>query len=200
MIVNYQQKTAKPLQFIDKIKQIASETSLCNLIHGNGVHMGFQTIFKRYEIKYLINEKQKSDILNAIKPYMSIDGYGRTVIRNLYFYTDSYRLIRTSIEKTTYKEKLRIRSYGQATSESTVFAELKKKYKSVVYKRRISLQEQEAVSWLCNGEACQKRSQISDEIDYFMKFYDYPTPKVFLSYEREAYYLTLGGDFRVTFD
>ena len=162
--------------------------------------MAYQTVFKRYEIKYLITLKQKDIVLQAISPYMELDQYGRTTIRNIYFDTDNYRLIRRSIEKPAYKEKLRIRSYCQATPDSTVFVELKKKYEKVVYKRRISLHERDAMKWLCGEMLCPKNTQISREIDYFKEFYGELRPSVFLSYEREAYYEKGGGDFRVTFD
>ena len=114
--------------------------------------MAYQTVFKRYEIKYLITLKQKDIVLQAISPYMELDQYGRTTIRNIYFDTDNYRLIRRSIEKPAYKEKLRIRSYCQATPDSTVFVELKKKYEKVVYKRRISLHERDAMKWYENKQ------------------------------------------------
>jgi hypothetical protein len=87
--------------------------------------MAFQTVFKRYELKYMLTLEQKEKILEAMSPYMELDKYGRTTIRNIYFDTDNYRLIRRSIEKPAYKEKLRIRSYAQATADSTVFVELK---------------------------------------------------------------------------
>ena len=101
--------------------------------------MAVQTVFKRFELKYLLNAEQKERVLQAMEPYMTLDGYGRTTIRNIYFDTDNYRLVRHSIEKPVYKEKLRIRSYRQAEEDSTVFVELKKKYRKVVYKRRVSL-------------------------------------------------------------
>ncbi len=162
--------------------------------------MVFQTIFKRYEIKYCISLKQKETILKAMQPYMEIDKYGRTTIRNIYFDTDNYRLIRRSIEKPTYKEKLRVRSYAQATVDSTVFVELKKKCNGIVYKRRIAMTDAQATKWL-NGESnCPCDTQISREIDYFRRYYGNLSPKVFLSYEREAYFEKSGGSFRVTFD
>ena len=89
--------------------------------------MAFQTVFKRYELKYMLTTEQKERVLAAMTPYMKLDKYGRTTIRNLYFDTDTYLLIRRSIEKPTYKEKLRIRSYSKADADSTVFVELKKK-------------------------------------------------------------------------
>lgn len=162
--------------------------------------LAFQTVFKRYELKYMLTEEQKEKILKAMDPYMKLDKYGRTTIRNIYFDTDNYRLIRRSIEKPAYKEKMRIRSYSRADSESTVFVELKKKYKHVVYKRRISLPEQEAMEWACGVGHCRKDTQISKEIDYFLEYYKNLRPAVFLSYEREAYYSKDKSDFRVTFD
>ena len=162
--------------------------------------MAFQTVFKRYELKYMLTLEQKERVLAAMTPYMKLDKYGRTTIRNLYFDTDTYLLIRRSIEKPTYKEKLRIRSYSKADADSVVFVELKKKFKHVVYKRRISLPETEAMEWLCNEQQCHKHTQISEEVDYFLDYYKTLHPTVFLSYEREAYYSNDGGDFRVTFD
>lgn len=162
--------------------------------------MAFQTVFKRYELKYMLTLDQKEKVLAAMEPYMKIDKYGRTTIRNLYYDTDTYLLIRRSIEKPAYKEKLRIRSYSQADADSTVFVELKKKYKHVVYKRRISLFNKVAVAWLSGEKYTDKHTQISNEIDYFLGYYGTLHPTVFLSYEREAYYSTDGSDFRVTFD
>ena len=162
--------------------------------------MAFVTVFKRYELKYMLTLEQKKKIIEAISPYMELDKYGRTTIRNIYFDTDNYRLIRRSIEKPAYKEKLRIRSYDRATSDSTVFVELKKKYEKVVYKRRLPLCEQDAMAWVTRERICPFDTQISREIDYFLNFYENLKPTVFLSYEREAYYDKFGGDFRVTFD
>ena len=162
--------------------------------------MAFQTVFKRYELKYMLTLDQKEKVLAAMEPYMKLDKYGRTTIRNLYYDTDTYLLIRRSIEKPAYKEKLRIRSYSQADADSPVFVELKKKYKHVVYKRRISLPYKEAAAWLSGEKHTDKHTQISNEIDYFLGYYGTLHPTVFLSYEREAYYSTDGSDFRVTFD
>ena len=162
--------------------------------------MAFQTVFKRYELKYMLTPIQMENILEAMSPHMQLDKYGRTTIRNIYFDTDNYRLIRRSIEKPAYKEKLRIRSYSRASADGTVFVELKKKYQKVVYKRRLPLCEADAMSWVCRESPCPVNTQISREIDYFIDFYGKLKPSVFLSYEREAYYDKGGGDFRVTFD
>ena len=50
--------------------------------------MIYQTVFKRYELKYMLTELQKDRILDAISPYMELDRYKRTTIRNVYFDTD----------------------------------------------------------------------------------------------------------------
>lgn len=162
--------------------------------------MAYQSVFKRYELKYLITQAQKEKLLEAMEPYMALDQYGRTTIRNIYYDTDSYRLVRHSIEKPAYKEKLRIRSYNRAKPNSTVFVELKKKYDSVVYKRRFPLTEEDALHWVSGETRCDTQTQIADEIDYFLDYYETLHPVVFLSYEREAFYAKDGGDFRVTFD
>lgn len=162
--------------------------------------MAFQTVFKRYELKYMLTLEQKEKVLKAMEQYMKLDQYGRTTIRNLYYDTDTYLLIRRSIEKPAYKEKLRVRSYTQADSDSMVFVELKKKYKHVVYKRRVSLTEKTAMEWLSGQESGVPQMQISDEVEYFLDYYKTLRPMAFLSYEREAYYAKDESDFRVTFD
>lgn len=162
--------------------------------------MAYQTVFKRYEFKYLLTQEQKENVLHEMIPYMALDAYGRTTIRNIYFDTDNYRLARRSIERPAYKEKLRIRSYERANAHSTVFVELKKKYDSIVYKRRLSMEEEAAMRWVSGKSHCAPESQIAEEIDYFMEYYKTLHPVVFLSYEREAFFEKDGGDFRVTFD
>lgn len=169
--------------------------------------MAIQTVFRRYELKYMLDAAQKAAVLRALDGRMAIDGYGRTTIRNLYFDTPDYRLIRASVEKPVYKEKLRIRSYRRAEAGEGVFVELKKKYEGVVYKRRLVMDEASAVGWLSGGGlpsvAAQSR-QIEAEIDYFRRFYAGLAPVCFLSYAREAFAPLEGAvlpeGFRVTFD
>ena len=162
--------------------------------------MSYKSVFRRYEMKYLLTPHQLESVLSGIEPYMQIDQYGRTTIRNIYYDTDNYRLIRHSIEKPIYKEKLRVRSYGRADHDSTVFVELKKKYEQVVYKRRVALPENVAMDWLDGSIPSPADTQISREIDRFKSYYEGLRPSMFLSYEREAFFEREGGDFRVTFD
>lgn len=161
--------------------------------------MDYQNVFKRYEIKYLLDDEQRQALEKEMDGRLKIDGYGHTVIRNIYFDTDDYRLIRNSLDKPVYKEKLRIRSYKRVTGDEDVFVEIKKKYESVVYKRRIALPEKTAMRWMLEGKK-PGDSQIENEIEYFRRFYEGLKPKVFLSYEREAFYPVDGSDIRITLD
>jgi len=158
--------------------------------------MAYENVFKRYELKYTLTCAQKAQLLEVMAPHIVPDPYGRTTIRNLYYDTDDYRLIRHSLEKPIYKEKLRLRSYSRVSSGDPVFVELKKKYNGVVYKRRLSLPYRDALFWL-DGNPPPVDTQIAREIDYFLHYYPDLHPTVYLSYEREAYH---SGDFRITFD
>ncbi|MCD7728701.1 MAG: polyphosphate polymerase domain-containing protein [Clostridia bacterium] len=161
--------------------------------------MDYGDFFKRYEIKYLITDSQRERIDRALAEHAQPDRYGNTAIRNIYYDTPDYRLIRRSLEKPTYKEKLRVRSYGTPQKDGKVFVELKKKYKSVTYKRRVQCNLSEAESWL-NGDGHDICGQIPNEIDYALKFYRGLVPAVYISYDRQAFTGIQERDFRITFD
>lgn len=156
-------------------------------------------VFQRIEKKYLLTKDKYEKFLKAIEPYMSIDEYGLHTICNIYYDTDTYDLIRHSIEKPTYKEKLRLRSYGVPSKRDKVYLEIKKKYDGVVYKRRISLSLEEAERYLNHRIRPGSSNQIFNEIDYFMDYYN-PTPKLYLAYDRVAYFGKEDRSFRLTFD
>lgn len=162
--------------------------------------MAYQMTFKRYELKYLLSQREKEQVLECMAEYMKPDAYGRSTIRNIYLDTDTFRLIRRSLEKPAYKEKLRLRSYRPVGPEDPVFVELKKKYQSVVYKRRLTFPEAFVMEYFRSEKALPAHSQIASEIGYFCEYYGGLHPAVFLSYDREAYYALDGSDFRVTFD
>ncbi len=161
--------------------------------------MSDQMIFKRYEIKYMLTVEQQSVIKKFMESYMEADEHGRSTILSLYCDTPDFLLARRSMEHPAYKEKLRLRSYGLADADTTVFVELKKKYDSVVYKRRIAVAESNAVKYL-RRQSPVEDTQIGREIGYCMDHYHNLAPRVLLSYEREAFYAKDNHDFRVTFD
>ena len=162
--------------------------------------MAYQSVFQRFELKYLLTRAQKELILAAMAGRMVPDKHGAATIRNLYYDTDRYLLVRRSIEKPAYKEKLRVRSYRAAGPDDPVFVELKKKYDSVVYKRRISLPAEAAQTWLTGQSPCPVPGQIPNEIDHALQLYQTLQPRIFLSYRREAFYAADDPNFRVTFD
>ncbi len=161
--------------------------------------MANQMIFQRHELKYMISVQQQEEILKALEPYMTADKFGHSSIRNLYYDTPDFRLIRQSLDRPVYKEKLRMRSYGRAAQTQPVFVELKKKYASVVYKRRIEMPQAVALESLAFNTPMPD-SQIGREIAAFLDFYGQLAPKVFLSYDRDAFYAKDGSGFRLTFD
>lgn len=154
--------------------------------------------FQRVEKKYLLTEEKYSKLMERLEPYIQLDKYGLHTICNIYYDTDNFDLIRTSIEKPVYKEKLRLRSYGVPDKDSKVFLEIKKKCKGIVYKRRIALTLQEAGLYL-SGQKNLSGGQIEREIDYFFKFYK-PVPKMFIAYDRMAYFGKSDSSLRMTFD
>ncbi|MCD8308242.1 MAG: polyphosphate polymerase domain-containing protein [Clostridia bacterium] len=160
--------------------------------------MDYLDVFKRYEIKYLLTEDQKKHVYDALAKHARPDKYCRSQICNIYYDTPDFRLIRRSIEKPVYKEKLRVRSYGVPQKDGRVFVELKKKYNSVTYKRRVDQTLCGAQEWLSGGT--RPDSQIAKEIDYAINFYKTLAPAVFISYEREAFTGNEEKDFRITFD
>ena len=157
-----------------------------------------QSCFKRYEKKYLLTPEQYRAVRFGMAQYMKPDEHPRYSISNIYYDTENYDLIRASLEKPVYKEKLRMRSYGVPGSRDSVFVEIKKKYDEVVYKRRVTMELQNALPYL-RGARRGDGSQISREIDWFLRNYR-PEPKVFIAYDREAFAAADGGELRITFD
>lgn len=164
-----------------------------------------QEIFERYEKKYMLTMDAYRKLVPELMKHMTADRYGKYTISNIYFDTEDFRLIRESLAKPVYKEKLRLRLYGDAAEDGTVFAEIKKKYKGVVYKRRIPLSLKDARRYLVYGirPDLDRRPfterQIFREVDYMKERYGLK-PAVFIAYDRIAFAGTDDPELRVTFD
>lgn len=156
-------------------------------------------IFKRVEKKYPVDTQKKNMLLNAVSHRLVADAHGKSTVCSLYLDTPDRLLIRNSITATTYKEKLRLRSYGTPKSDTEIFFEIKKKYKGVVYKRRVKMPLSVAEEYIRTGKMPIK-SQIMSEIDYTMRFYRSPMPSMLIAYEREAYFSKDDDGLRITFD
>ena len=159
-----------------------------------------QEIFKRVEKKYIVTDEQQEELVRAMTGRAAADNYGLTTICNIYYDTPDHQLIRTSMEKPVYKEKLRIRSYGVPTKDSKVFVELKKKYKGVVYKRRVDMSLIDSNEFVNFGVCPGKNPQIEKEIEYFLNYYHDIGPAMYLSYDRIAFAGVDNPDLRITFD
>lgn len=158
-----------------------------------------QNIFKRYEKKYKITREQYQELISRMITKVIPEQYGKHTICNVYLDTDDFQLIRNSLEKPPYKEKLRLRSYGTPKAEDVVYLELKKKYDGIVYKRRVMMNYSDAYRYLYQGVRPPMDSQILREIDYALQFYQ-ACPAVYLAYERLAFYGRENPELRITFD
>ncbi len=156
-------------------------------------------VMKRYEMKYIMSPEQTGYFKESVAGHMKIDKFGLTSIASLYYDTPNYRLIRTSVEKPPFKEKIRLRSYGIATDTSPVFLELKRKAYGIVYKRRV-----QSTIPLVNkffygeGDICAG-GQINREITTFRDYYQTLVPACLIVYDRVAYFQP-DGDLRLTID
>lgn len=162
--------------------------------------MAFGVTFKRYEKKYLLNPYQYSALKAEIDKRFDPDKYGETKICNLYLDTSDYTLIRRSIDKPVFKEKVRLRTYGIAKDDTTAFLEIKRKFNSIVYKRRIHMDYSQALQCVNGDYSSLDDKQISNEIRYLFDFYGDIRPRFYISYDRCAFFYKETSDIRITFD
>ena len=158
-----------------------------------------QTTFARREIKYFLRPQQQETLIRALEPYMVPDVYGKYAINTIYYDTPDWALVRASIQKPEYKEKLRVRSYGVPKETDPVFLEIKKKCQGMVYKRRILTEACLTEPILSCLLTDTQNGQIGREIQWFQQFYR-TEPKVFLGYDRVALAGRENPEVRVTFD
>jgi hypothetical protein len=157
-----------------------------------------QLIFQRVEKKYMVDPRQHRAMLSLIDEYMEPDQYPDYQVCNIYYDTEDYRLIRESLAHPKYKEKLRLRCYGQPDDSSNSFVELKKKYNGVVYKRRLEMPLGEARAWL-DGRAPAPDSQVGRELAYALDHYQL-IPRMVLLCHRRAWHGRENPELRLTFD
>ena len=155
--------------------------------------------FKRYEKKYLLSAEQYAELWKGLEGRVVPDLYFQSTVCSVYYDDDSYTLIRHSLDKPVYKEKLRLRSYNVPGAQDPVFVELKKKYKGVVYKRRAAAPAAEAEAWLAGRCGAPEDTQITREIDYFLQSHAL-SPKAFIACDRTAWVGAEEAELRITFD
>jgi len=155
--------------------------------------------FKRYEKKYLLSPEKYTALRVRLEGLIKPDRFFSSTVCSIYYDSSSYDLIRNSIEKPVYKEKLRLRSYNVPKAEGEVFVELKKKYKGIVYKRRVPMSCAAAQAYLLGEASAPEQGQIINEINWFLKT-NPVMPKVFIACEREAWVAIENEELRITFD
>ena len=156
-------------------------------------------VMKRHELKYILTAEQEAYFRKRLEGHMQVDQFGLTSIASLYYDTPDSRLIRNSVEKPPFKEKIRLRSYGLATESSPVFLELKRKAYGIVYKRRVKTTIPLVNKFFeGEGDICAG-GQINREITTFRDFYGTLVPACLIIYDRTAYFQP-GGDLRLTID
>ena len=158
-----------------------------------------QSIFRRREKKYLITREQGAILQRLISQHTVIDQQGEYLIQDLYYDTANWDIVCKSIEKPLYKEKLRLRIYGQYTSESQGFLEMKRKFDGVVYKRRLAFPIGELKNHSVRKIISALDSQIAQEINYFLQK-NQVSEKIHIAYKRVAYTGIEDKDLRITFD
>jgi hypothetical protein len=172
-----------------------------------GLNMTIST-FKRYEKKFLLNGDQYLAIYPGLMQHMRLDKYCKNeqeyTISNVYYDTDNSSIIRHSLSKPYYKEKLRLRSYNLLNAPgSMVFLELKKKIGGIVNKRRAVLTLGDAYSFLNHGLRPQNQDylnvQVLNEIAFFLNNHAVK-PTTYISYDRKALFGKEDSEFRITFD
>ena len=164
-------------------------------------------VFNRYENKFLIDKETYETVSRRLLEHMELDEYNKRheyyTISNIYYDTKDSYMIRNSLSKPAYKEKLRLRAYGIPEEDSKVYLEIKKKVCGLVNKRRTTLQLDEAYEFVRTGIKPQPDTymnpQVINEIEYILKLYDLE-PKLYLAYERKALFGSENRSLRVTFD
>ena len=159
----------------------------------------YQDVFRRYEKKYLVTQQQFNQLARVFLPRMVPDRFAQSTISNIYYDTPDFRLIRRSLDRPPYKEKLRLRTYQAPAADTEVFLEIKKKFDHIVYKRRIGMPYGQAVAYL-EGQQEAGHGQIAQEIEWFRAFYHDLRPAMFIYYDRLAIADREQPDLRITFD
>lgn len=175
----------------------------------------FINTFERKEKKYVLDAVQLEKLMSLVGDKLGDDQYAHSTISSLYYDTPQFTMINRSLEKPLYKEKLRVRAYGDIAKNDAVFVELKKKFKGIVYKRRIQMSDEGARAYLTgtpyseaallgnsggHKEQNAKLIQNVREIDACIARYDQLLPGIMIVVERHSMRTQDGSNVRITFD
>lgn len=156
--------------------------------------------FARVETKFMLTPDQEEAIEAGLcRRGFSRTDFGSPAVQSLYYDTPDHRMIRDSLERPLYKEKLRLRAYGPPGAQSTSFVEVKKKYDGVVYKRRVALPLRDAYDGLSRECLPEDAGQVGREALWLVKHYGL-VPSVVIAYDRHAWFNAREPGVRITFD
>ena len=156
--------------------------------------------FARVEKKYLLSLSQAAAIEEGLmRRGFSRSDFGSPKVQSLYYDTEDYDLIRVSLERPDYKEKLRLRGYGEPGTITRSFVEIKKKYRGVVYKRRTAMDLSAAMESLALRQLPEEAGQVGREILWMLGRYDLK-PAAVIAYDRDAWFSRGEPGVRITFD
>ena len=156
--------------------------------------------FARKETKYLLTLTQAAQLeMSLMRHGFEHADFGSPKVQSLYYDTPDHALIRVSLERPAYKEKLRLRAYGEPGNITRSFVEVKKKYLGVVYKRRTALPLDEAMEGLRRGQLPEAAGQVGHEAVWMARRYGL-VPAAVIIYDRSAWFSKEHPDVRLTFD
>ncbi len=156
-------------------------------------------VFERTEQKYHLTREQAEAFCRLVQEDIRKDAYPVYTVQNLYLDTEDDRLIRKSLDKPAYREKLRIRTYGHPESGDPLFLEVKKKYRGRSSKRRMVLNAEQLDAWLAGVPFGEEQGQMGQEFNYIYQLYQ-PQPRMYIAYDRVAYQAVDDPAVRITFD
>ena len=100
------------------------------------------------------------------KYILTLQQYGESDICNIYCDTDDCRIIRASVQKPVYKEKLRLSCYGIPDNFSPCFLELKNGiYGKLIVPKDCIIMEIKTAGAAIEGEDCVKLSGTTIKIE-----------------------------------
>ena len=144
--------------------------------------------FARTETKYMLTLAQAAEMeMSLMKEGFEHLNFGSPKVQSLYYDTPDHALIRASLERPAYKEKLRLRAYGEPGNITRSFVEVKKKYLGVVYKRRTVLPLDEAMDGLRLGQLPEAAGQVGREAVWMARRYGL-VPAAVIIYDRSAWF------------
>ena len=166
---------------------------------------------ERHELKYLIRPEEAVAITEFIKPYLELDKYcisranSEYTVRSIYYDSPSFDCYHEKLDGIRERQKLRIRTYNQATN--VAYLENKQKIGGTHHKSKTALCPEILTALACRDDVAVRSAcgpdgpeQVLEQLLYRMNRDAY-APLSLVVYDREAYVYPGQQDWvRLTFD